>query len=606
MGKKSKRNKPKRQARRQQRQEQEIQQQAPGNNSDDEEDGEENEEKDNRLNTLEKDSLNLQFFVGDWVWYRDKLLDTMEGPCYHRGIVVQSDERRWKRETCNDPPRVTVVPWDADPNDPQKYVKMHVRPPPDKTPDRWDVLLDKWPLTLRFKVGDQVLCSALGGWAPATVQHIYNIWTDAGCVYLCAKEIYIAGPDAEEFIVVPQDDDDCIIERPQSFRFAKGDRVLFSSTLAVGLDSGEKYPTWKKGIVKNVDVIRGGFYLGCYEICFGIGKTCFVWRDDDRHIASAESKAVDRFIDSIHQSLDYNHFDYLAPLQKLDVQPIINKILDLSIQQACYGSLLWLHENAPSKVPTDLWSRLARSSVAERLLRSLRSGKEDENDKPNLLLSFDTAENHGNNKTSPAELFLKTLIMDRNDRLLALVACPIQGLAWDRFSVLTEEQLVTLRDSCRGGKFHSTANLLHYMLRFYHSRNIACTLSIGREYRLSHSKQIEVAATALDDKLLCSTILGASSPVAAAEIVIRFCCQFSGTHPAFQPDYETWVPFYLVEHGFVASLRHFVRAHPSILQHARMADQTARHCRPKCFVAWVECASRMRHLWKSRDSNMVH
>jgi len=36
---------------------------------------------------------SLEFFVGDRVWYRDQEFDTIEDPCYNRGVVIKRQQR---------------------------------------------------------------------------------------------------------------------------------------------------------------------------------------------------------------------------------------------------------------------------------------------------------------------------------------------------------------------------------------------------------------------------------------------------------------------------------------------------------------------------------
>jgi len=85
---------------------------------------------------------NLEFFMGDRVWFAD-----MKSGDFKRGIVVASIN-----EGTLSQPLATIVPITEDPLDETKHVILLVIRPPG---DAWNALHDyRYPLTLRYKVGD--------------------------------------------------------------------------------------------------------------------------------------------------------------------------------------------------------------------------------------------------------------------------------------------------------------------------------------------------------------------------------------------------------------------------------------------------------------------
>ena len=149
-------------------------------------------------------------------------------PCFGRGFVVESDERLWSPEIADNPPVVKVVPIDKDPRDPTNLLTIKVGPPvlPDY-PQRLDIFPDPYPLVLRFKLGDRVVCKIHDGWAPATVLDTFLIWMTRLPVYWCTLDDDYYSNEGDELIAVPEDDDACIqrVTLTQDLRFRPGDAV---------------------------------------------------------------------------------------------------------------------------------------------------------------------------------------------------------------------------------------------------------------------------------------------------------------------------------------------------------------------------------------------
>jgi len=298
---------------------------------------------------------------------------------YERGVVTFS--RRLKSYQVVDGQKlervtVTVVPTTEDPSDVTKHISFFL---PNEGPP--NAKLDKLPWTLRFDVGDRVLVN-WRKWRPATVVEVFPIAakTENGKFVPCYHCEIEGGQFDEKDIFVKEDV--TIVKRPDSFRFSLGDTVVFATSLFLGVNNNQLSSPWLEARIIGVDVVHVDGY-GVYEINFhGRGRIqrCFIWKDTDEYVASVTRTPRERFLDSIEQDCDYEHFQYLVTAFSLDMVPIRDQVIERSFHFACYGSLLWIFDSgadledyAKSKWKRDFNFGVAQSKHAARYFRKLAS-----------------------------------------------------------------------------------------------------------------------------------------------------------------------------------------------------------------------------------------
>ena len=207
------------------------------------------EEVDN--NQSSSSAAPRQYFEGDRVWFvSGDVWGEGDNPNNYRGIVK-----------CVQGNKLDIIPL-------QSMIDGHNRSV--TVPLNGDkVFPDFCDMTLRFDVGDRVLCYAQAGWAHARITYQWpimeiknqdrrfpNLPTDMVPRYKC--DVGLNANNPTQFCAAPEDDDYCIKEHPSSFRFDEGDNVIFKCKLPSGVDSSQRMASngnWISGIVKSVDII---------------------------------------------------------------------------------------------------------------------------------------------------------------------------------------------------------------------------------------------------------------------------------------------------------------------------------------------------------------
>jgi len=159
-----------------------------------------------------------EYFVGDRVWFKgDPSHCVGSNPNTYRGIVHAVD---------GDFVEIKSLQSLIDGVHYTQRISTKTKPP-----DMY-VFPDFCDMTLRFDVGDKVVCNLCDDWIPATVDYLWPIFeieeqglplpAAAGDLvprYKCKKLFY----DGYQAVAAPDDVDNAIQIRPTSFRFKVGD-----------------------------------------------------------------------------------------------------------------------------------------------------------------------------------------------------------------------------------------------------------------------------------------------------------------------------------------------------------------------------------------------
>lgn len=157
-------------------------------------------------------------FIGDRIWFGNGKSD-VENPLTYRGIVHNVGRTK-----------LGIIPLQSKIDGTNRV--WHV--------DTENVFLDFCDLTLRFNVGDPVLCCS-NYWIARAVAYQWPIYeieysgrrsfsdirgpSDLVPHYKCVSK-------SGQYVAAPGDDDSCIMAHPTSFRFAVGEHVTFNLRLA--------------------------------------------------------------------------------------------------------------------------------------------------------------------------------------------------------------------------------------------------------------------------------------------------------------------------------------------------------------------------------------
>lgn len=313
---------------------------------------------------------DFEFHPWDMVWYCTNVPQVDRGdesPIYERGILIGN----FVLKVDNSSKVIKVCPMNEDASDETKHIIIALVRPGGGC----NVCYDKWPRAPRFAVGDNVLLNSSGIWKPAVITEFncietYNTGSRKVYVHSCKID------DDSTFWNVGGEKSSSIVKRPDSFRFTVDDEVVFAASRALGLVSNQQQSSsWVTGRIIGVDVVHENGY-GAYEVDFsgrGRDQRCFIWKDDDQHVASTKRTPRERFFDSIVQDCDCEHFQYLVTKFSLDFYPIRDQVIALSFWFACYGSLLWLFKQ---NIDLKEWCcRNGGTTFNCRLAQSLFAGK---------------------------------------------------------------------------------------------------------------------------------------------------------------------------------------------------------------------------------------
>ena len=213
-----------------------------------------------------------------------------------------------------------------------------------------DIYPDFCNLTLRFNVGDRVLCSFSHGWEPKTITYLWPIWERQVFHKPEKPEDHVPRYKCED-VAASYDDDDCIMKHQSSFRFEVGDSVIFNPELA---EASGKAATqlmnksaWLEGTVTLRDITCLEYYA-VYKCSFDVaGKQylCFVTKDDDEHIVRKNVDPRSRLFEAIEQDCNRCHLIHLATTFSIDVTTFRDLVTAKAFDSASYHALSWLqHE----------------------------------------------------------------------------------------------------------------------------------------------------------------------------------------------------------------------------------------------------------------------
>jgi len=419
-------------------------------------------------------------------------------------------------------------------------------------------------------------------WVPATVSHVYPVGKrrlgqgsfgpGKGAAYACNQEDRI-GLENDRFIAVYSDRDSVITKRPDKFRFTLDDEVVFATALAFDLKQSYNSTPWMQARVVGVDIDYECGY-GVYEVEFSDRRgrqTCFIWKDNDQHVASVSATARTRFLDSIEQDCDFEHFDYLVTAFKLDVLLIEDQVIEKTFEFACFGSIVWLLKIAKLDLQElcclnggrGFHCRIAQSRFADRYYRKLAALSFDPlrrlnpADDMGLIRSFDIK--------TPVKTLVEDAVHHRQIDLLSILFCPRQGLAWELMNSdiwLNDNLLLELRDSSRGAGEHEIANTIECFVRFRWFQSLSANIFFRWRYTLLDFKT-DLAFAALEAG---PPVLWDGSALETATALLHFCRRWIGVNPKFDPHLEHFSIDCVIEHGWHESFRLFVEADREFLQ----------------------------------------
>ena len=206
-----------------------------------------------------------EYFVGDRVWFKGERYDVVN-PNTYRGIVQKVDGDF-----------VEIKPLQALIGGAHYTERI---PTKTKPPDDVYLFPDFCDMTLRFDIGDKVVCNADRYRIPASVNMCWPLVEieeqglplpgtpeDQVPHYKCNK-LFVGNYPC---VAAPHDDDDTIRRRPTSFRLKVGDNVTFNSIRAWGNTTAaenqlrRREPLWTEGKIILVDVCEEGLDYAAYE-----------------------------------------------------------------------------------------------------------------------------------------------------------------------------------------------------------------------------------------------------------------------------------------------------------------------------------------------------
>jgi len=405
-----------------------------------------------------------QYFEGDRVWFYHEEGMRMELGDSHtntyRGIVkhVQDDS-------------LVIIPFQSKIDRQQDNTPMSISVD-DTFPDFCD-------MTLRFDVGDRVLCYADAGWVPKIVQTLWPISeikmqqrpiprapNDIVPCYKCWVD------ENDNAVAAPHDADYCIKEHPSSFRFDEGDNVIFNAYRAIGIGRSvsqlkkitDNYPwTWVEGRVKSID-ITGMDKYAAYTCSFEVKGTmysCLIRKDNDEHITKQTTDPRGRLFEAIEQDCSRDHIMYLIGHYDIDIMAFQDLVVSKALEYASYQALSWLQHdcgidmiNLKDEQGNNLLHKIASSEHATRFIREagrLNNTKQPPDWKLNLT-DYDT--NLMNSQNNNGDTWLQILVKRGNVKALDTALSPHCGLAWElaHFIGIRDNEFSSLEKSVKESK----------------------------------------------------------------------------------------------------------------------------------------------------------
>jgi len=301
------------------------------------------DDDDDGVGDSDRDAPFDPFLEGDRVWFWDAETSNDDDPNTYRGIVKTITLN--PHDELNNKFEILPLAAEAETMD-RRIVRLQRQ-----------VVADKGDWTLRFGVGDKVVCDSGDAHVLCTVCQLYppDFIKRPDCqgefpvqvpAYKCKK----ITPDNSVYgyLMAPYDDDDAISKHPQSFRFSVGDRVVFAANKALAMPSRcGRISGWVEGTVSGVDILSRSDFYAAYKCEFqhsGRVATCFIAQDDDSHIAALDSNPRDRLMEAIEQGCDYDHIDAIVKDHDIDVSAFQAIVLARAVEYGNYWALLWLRE----------------------------------------------------------------------------------------------------------------------------------------------------------------------------------------------------------------------------------------------------------------------
>ena len=275
------------------------------------------------------------YFVGDRVWFVDTRSDGENSHTY-RGVIQEVDADRGMLGI------VSLQNLIAERNEVWR-IRMQ------------DVFPDFCDLTLRFNIGDHVLCRC-GPWLPKVVAYhwpIYEIEESMGGSFSNVRgprdivPHYKCGPVAQKggYVAAPSDDDSNIREHPTAFRFSVGESVTLNLELAYvprsASNNKRNVPlTICEGTVTQIDITEKFNDYFAYECQCSLGAQeqfkCYIPHDDDQHIARKGADPRERLFEAISQDCYFSHLSYLVSTYAIDVSMFLDLVVDKAFEHGSY------------------------------------------------------------------------------------------------------------------------------------------------------------------------------------------------------------------------------------------------------------------------------
>jgi len=391
-----------------------------------------------------------QYFEGDRVWFvSGDVWGEGDNPNNYRGIVK-----------CVLDGKLDIIPL-------QSMIDGHNRSV--TVPLNGDkVFPDFCDMTLRFDVGDRVLCYAQEGWTHAIIIYQWPILeiknqgcrlpispTDMVPRYKC--DVGFVGNNPTQFCAAPEDEDYYIKKDQTSFRFDEGDNVIFKCKLPSGVDSSRRNGNWISGIVKSVDITGMDKYAAYTCSCEIDGKQYIyhITKDNDACIAKEGTNPRSRLFEAIEQGCSRDHIMYLVKHYNIDVTLFRDLVVSKAIEYASYQALCWLHHDCnvntlqiKDESGNNLLHKIASSDHATRFIKE--AGRVSKlNPTPNWILDLtDTRDaNLINARNNKNDTWLMVLVKRGYAKALDAAFSPHCGLAWELGCyAIDEDSLSSLKE----------------------------------------------------------------------------------------------------------------------------------------------------------------
>ncbi|KAL9187499.1 hypothetical protein ACHAXT_001602 [Thalassiosira profunda] len=308
-----------------------------------------------------------------------------------------------------------------------------------------DVFPDFCDLTLRFDIGDEVLCFSYAhdGWVEATVS---SLWPTAGDVRSMAR--YLPSNQSERVpcygcnggsIIVEHDEDWQIRKRPSSFRLQVGDDVVFDVAVSKCVKQIDTPNLWLPATISSVHLL-GGTYYAAYECTFKYGgrqHSAHITVDDDEHVARVDREPRDRLFDAISQYCRREHLKFLVDEFDIDASMFGELLVARAVECASYQALLWLQKDCNVDVlgildeeGNNILHQMASTSNAERFIHE--AGRMSfANSHQNQLDFMGGKARVAGAQNEAGETWLDILVRRGDTRALDRALSPNFGLGWE-------------------------------------------------------------------------------------------------------------------------------------------------------------------------------